>query len=391
MNEDLKVDRIGDHLEGKNIALCVTGGIAAITTPMLARHLRRYGANVKVYMTSAATQFIGEIPLQWATEQKVVTDLSGDSEHICQEDLVLVAPATTNTVNKIFAGLADNTVTTLIASALGMGKPVYLAPTAHESLYNNPILQRNLGMAEEYGINIIQPRVGEGKAKIPKLDSIVAEVCRGLSSHPIKGKKILVTGGPTPVWIDDVRQVTNRFKGSLGKRIAVEAYLRGAEVRYLLGDSRIVVPSFLDVVHHWDFDEYRARVFEELEQGYDAGVFSAAVADYRPKEKREGKIPSGKGLDIEWEETPKVIKEVREGFPGLYMVTFKYEDGVSTDELLEIAKGRIQQGYQMVVANREQDMRDSHQAYLVRYNSVKKVNSSQEIARNLVDHLGEVL
>lgn len=177
-NEDLKVERIEDYLKGKSIALCVTGGIAAIETPKIARHLRRYGANVKAYVTPSAYDFIGKSALEWATEQDVVDKLSGRAEHISYHDLVLVAPATLNTINKIMAGIADNPVTTLIASALGRKTPVYIAPTMHESLYNNPIFQRNLLDVYRYGINIIEPRFSEGKAKIANTRTIVNMVLK---------------------------------------------------------------------------------------------------------------------------------------------------------------------------------------------------------------------
>ncbi|MBT3297861.1 bifunctional phosphopantothenoylcysteine decarboxylase/phosphopantothenate--cysteine ligase CoaBC [archaeon] len=398
-NEDLKVDIIGDYLKDKSIALCISGGIAAIETPKLARRLRRYGANVKTYMTKESQKFIGPAALEWATEQEVVTELSGRSEHICMEDLVLVAPATTNTINKMFQGIADNTITTLIASALGMQKPVYIAPTMHESLYNNPFFQRNLRSLEpgnKFGdckIKLIQPRVGEGKAKMPRLDTIVAEVSRELSEHPIKEKQLLITGGATPVWIDDVRLITNRFSGSLSKRIAMEAYLRGAHVKLLIAKNGVMVPEYINQLRHNDLDEYVNNVFKELnsDKKYDAGIFSAAVADYQPIKKREGKIPSKGALtNIELIETIKVIKKVREEFPILPMVTFKYEDGVSVERLLEIAKSRTE-NYQLVIANRAQDMKTNHEAYFVTNDHVNKVHSSQEIASNLINYLGCVL
>jgi len=396
-NEDLKVDTAGDYLQDKNIALCITGGIAAIETPKIVRHLRRYGANVKAYMTTEAQKFVGVDALRWATEQEVITKLSGSSEHISNDDLILVAPATTNTINKIFYGIADNSVTTLVASALGMNKKILLAPTMHESLYKNPFLQENLNRAEQYGIGIIEPRIGEGKAKIPKLETIVAEVSRELSDHPIKDKRLLITGGPTPVWIDDVRMISNRFKGSLAKRIANEAYLRGAEVKLLLGNSGIKIPTYIDTLVHEDFDQYKKNVMGELGRNesnfYDAGIFSAAVADYQPVEKYDGKIPSQGAIDnIPLKQTSKVIKEVRENFPKLYMVTFKYEDGISVEELLGIAKNRINNGgYQLVIANRAEDMKTNHEAYMVSNNSVEKLHSSQEIASRLVDYLGNQL
>jgi len=177
-NEDLQVEVLGDCLKGKRIGLCISGGIAAIETPKIARHLRRYGAEVTAYVTPNALKFIGETSLEWATEKQIVKELSGKAEHICLEDFLIVAPATMNTINKIFAGMGDNSVTTLVASALGKKVPVYLAPSMHDSLYKNPFLQENLKKAGEYGMNIIEPRFSEGKAKIASTSSIVSEVIK---------------------------------------------------------------------------------------------------------------------------------------------------------------------------------------------------------------------
>ncbi len=175
-NEDLKVDSIGELLAGRKIALCVTGGIAAIETPKIARHLRRYGASVQAYVTPSAYDFIGKSALEWATEQDVVDRLSGRAEHISYHDLVLVAPATLNTINKIMAGIADNVVMTLLASALGRKTAVYVAPAMHESLYQNPIFQRNLKTLHDYNVRMIEPRFSEGKAKIANSLTIVNRV-----------------------------------------------------------------------------------------------------------------------------------------------------------------------------------------------------------------------
>ena len=177
-NEDLQVERLGRELEGYKIGLCVAGGIAAIESPKIARQLRRYGADVKCYVTSESLKFVGVDSLIWGSGQDVVSELTGRAEHICLEDLVLVAPATLNTINKIYAGIADNAVTCLIASALGKQVPVYLAPTMHISLYENPFLQENLKKSEQYGLKIIQPRFGENKAKIPRTRDLVNEVIK---------------------------------------------------------------------------------------------------------------------------------------------------------------------------------------------------------------------
>jgi len=183
-NKDLQVETIGKDLEGRSIALCVTGGIAAIETPKVARHFRRYSADVQAYATESALKFIGKTALEWATEKEVVSELSGLAEHICMHDAVVVAPATINSINKIFYGLADNSVTALVASALGNNTPVFLAPTMHESLYNNPFLRQNLERAEEYGIKIIDPRGGEGKAKMPRISKITSDVIKYFKEEP---------------------------------------------------------------------------------------------------------------------------------------------------------------------------------------------------------------
>ncbi|MEM7601798.1 MAG: flavoprotein [Verrucomicrobiota bacterium] len=175
MNNDLQVELVGDRLEGKTVALCVTGGIAAVESVKLIRALRREGANVHVYATAEALKFIGKAALEWAAARSIVTELSGLAEHICTEDLILVAPATINTVNAISAGLADNVVTTLVASALGRKTPVLIAATGHGSLWGNPIFQRHLVQLPEIAPNVqfIPPKEEEGKAKLPDQPEIV--------------------------------------------------------------------------------------------------------------------------------------------------------------------------------------------------------------------------
>lgn len=388
---DLQVEKIGKHLDGRRITICVTGGIAAIETPKIARQLRRYGAEVKAIMTPSAEKIITSLTLEWATGNPVITDLSGKAEHIELSDLVLIAPATLNTINKIAYGIADNSATTTIASAMGRETPVVIAPTMHESLYNNPILQETLQKLQNYeNIKIIPPRMGEGKAKIAKNETIVVETIRTLSRSPLKNKKILITAGPTPGKIDDVRMITNRFRGRLGIEIAKEAYLRGMDVKLILGASGLQAPSYIDTTRINDFDQYYSEVDKELNTGYEIGIFAAAVADYLPAETKKGKIPSrGAIKSIELKETPKVIEEVRNKFPDLYMVTFKYEIGASKERLEEIAKDRIGKGYQLIVANRGEDMATGiHTAIIVdKSGIIAEPKSKTGIAASLLDIL----
>ncbi|MDF1824094.1 MAG: flavoprotein [Verrucomicrobiales bacterium] len=175
MNDDLQVESVGDRLEGKTVALCVTGGIASVESVKLIRHFRREGAEVNVFATPEALKFIGKAALEWAAAKPVITELSGLAEHICTQDIVVIAPATINTVNAIAAGIAGNVVTTLVASALGQKTPVLIAATGHHSLYENPIFQRNLKELPKVApaITFIPPKMEEGKAKLPELKQIV--------------------------------------------------------------------------------------------------------------------------------------------------------------------------------------------------------------------------
>src|SRR3989344_4144220 len=227
-NEDLSVERIGNHLEGKSIALLITGGIAAYKIPSLARHFRQYGANVFAYMTPEAKEYVAERALAWACANPVVSDLSYQSEHLRESiGAYIVAPATYNSIGKFANGIADNAVTTAFASALGRLErketSILIAPAMHGSMQNS-IYRKNLETLAEKGVRIIEPEYRMGKANLPGSHYIVVQTIRELSASSLKGKKILVTAGPTPGRIDDVRFVTNKFRGRLGINIAEEAY-----------------------------------------------------------------------------------------------------------------------------------------------------------------------
>jgi len=178
--------------------------------------------------------------------------------------------------------------------------------------------------------------------------------------------------------------------------VAEELYLRGADVRLVHGQGAFQPPAFLPMTLIRSYDEYRQQVGElAAEEGCRFGVFTAAVADYRPKRVREGKMPSGQPWTIELEPTVKVIREVREACPDLHMVVFKLEEGVSHEELLDTAAKRLEEGYQAVVANRGEEMGpredggEEHVAYLIappRFDAAKLVGKAG-IAKGVADHL----
>lgn len=385
------------HLEGQRIALMICGGIAAFKMPMLARTLRKSGAEVTAFASKDALRYVTEDALEWSTTNKVVTRLSADAEHLSDSapfDAYLLPQATYNTINKVAHGIADGVVTSTLASALGRMErgecAVLVCPTMHGTMHT-AILTESLERLDRWGVRIVPPREDYGKHNIPSDEVLVVEVCRATSRSPLRhGHRFLVTGGPTPVPVDNVRRIINRFRGKLGIRIAEELYRRGADVKLIHGDGALQPPPHLPHLVARTFDEYRQGVHSHLDEGdWSAAIFSAAVADYRPKEVLPGKTPSGRELTIELVPTPKVIGEVRERHPDLHMVTFKYQESVSHDELMEIARERLRT-YETVIANRgeETEQGGPQVAWLVaRDREPVRLRGKRRIARALADHL----
>jgi phosphopantothenoylcysteine decarboxylase/phosphopantothenate--cysteine ligase len=392
---DHDVAREGSHLAGRRVALLVTGGIAAMKIPFVARALRREGAEVVAFTSKEATRYVTVEALEWSTVNPVIQRLTAAAEHLSDNapfDAYLLAPATYNSINKIASGVADGVVTSAAASALGRlerGRTrVLIAPTMHGSLHNR-ILVDSLRRLHEMGARVVPPRDAYGKHNLPDERTLVAEVARALTRSPLKGRRILVTGGTTPVPIDGVRRIVNRFRGRLGIAIASELHLRGADVMLIHGDGAFPVPGFVPHRVARTYDDYRAMVAEELGHGYEAGVFSAAVADYRPAAAAPGKIPSGKAeLTLTLVPTAKIIEEVRQKHPDLYMVTFKYQEGLAHEELMNIARARLDR-FPCVVANRGEEQGEKQQRawMLTRGADPRPIDGKRGIAAALADHL----
>ena len=395
---DREVRLEGHHLQGKRIALLLTGSIAALKAPLIARSLRRQGADVVAFASSEALRYTTVDALEWSTTNPVITKLTAAAEHLSDDNpfaAYVVAPATYNTINKIAGGIADGVITSSIASAIGRMErgqtKIMIAPAMHGSLHNS-ILTESLQKLHKMGVAIIPPLVAYGKNNLPPEAKIVTAVCRGISNSPLKNLPILVTGGATPVPIDNVRRLTNRFTGTLGGKIAEELYYRGATVKLIRGPGSYTPPDYLPQQTINSYEEYKTTVIQELTQNkYHCAIFSAAVADYQVTKVFPGKIPSGGALQtIDLVPTTKVIAEVRAKFPDLYMVTFKYQENIDHEQLMTIANRRLQQGYQMVVANRGEEKGEHGEqiAYLVTpskspIKAIGKVN----IANAIADHL----
>jgi len=394
---DHEVPLDGTQLKGQRIALLLSGGIAAMKAPMIARALRRRAASVVVFATKEALRYTTIDALTWSSDNPVITQLSAAAEHISNKapfDAYLLAPATYNTINKMVNGVADSPVTTTLAIAIGRMErgqsQLLLAPTMHGYLHNS-LLTESLEKLTGMGVRIIPPREDYGKHNIPSEECLVSEVCRTTSISQLKGLSILVTGGPIPTPIDNVRQISNRFTGQLGLQVATELYLRGAETLLINGTGKVQPHDWLPHTNTHSYDEYSTTVMQTLaEKPFAAGVFSAAVADYRITNVLPGKTASTKTLSLQLVPTEKIIQTVKKSFPELYMVTFKYQENISHRNLIAIARKRVEYGYPLVVANRGEEMgpHGEHVAHLVSdTGKSQKAVGKSAIAVAIADHI----
>lgn len=391
---DHDVPIASDRLKGRRVALLVTGGIAAMKTPELARGLRRHGADVVAFASDDALRYVAREALEWATCRPVISHLTWAAEHLSDGapfDAYLVAPATHNTIAKMAVGIADTVVTSALASALGrmqQGRTqVLVAPTMHGTLHNS-VLERNARQLHSQGVHFVAPRDAYGKHNLPDTEVLCMAVGRALSDSPLKQQRILVTAGPTPVPIDGVRRILNRFRGRLGAMVAEELVWRGARAELLLGDGAWRPRAPIPVTIARTYDEYRELCLDRVRQGLFAGVFSAGVADYRPREAVVGKLPSGRpSLQLELVPTEKVIDLACTADPAMHCVAFKYLERVSEDELLVVARQRLGRA-SLVVATRGEDTQGAEQrAYMVTAEGARPVEGKQSIAQAIVDHL----
>jgi phosphopantothenoylcysteine decarboxylase/phosphopantothenate--cysteine ligase len=345
---------VSDSLAGTVIVVGVTGSIAAVRTVDLIRELIRRGAEVRCVMSSAACQILHPYSLEYASGCPVITEITGRVEHVefCGKDgtadLLLVAPATANTIGKMAVGIDDTPVTTFATTAIGSGKAVMVVPAMHEAMYRHPGVLKNLETLKSTGVAVVDPRIEEGKAKIADNQRIVLEVERALGPKDLASKRILITSGSNAERIDPIRILTNRASGRTGVEIGLEAYRRGGEVA-IVHRYRMDLP--FRELYAESAQEMLDTVLSELESGYNALISAAAIADYTLDPKEE-KIRSGQDLVLRLKPTKKMIKEVRSGYPDLKIVGFKAETNVSDDELVKRATESMNSSdLDLVVAN----------------------------------------
>ncbi len=313
-------------LANKTVILGITGSIAAYKAADIASKLTQAGARVEVVMTESATKFIAPLTLRSITGRPVVTDMfelasEFSIEHVAlaeAADVVVIAPATANTIAKLASGIADDMLTCIV---LATEAPVILAPAMHVNMFQNPITQDNLAKLKARGFTIVEPAYGRlasgkvGLGRLAEVDKIIATIQQVVGrGEDLAGKRIVVTAGGTQEPIDPVRHIGNRSSGKMGYAIAEAARDRGAEVKLITAPTSLPEPVGIEVSQIRTAAQMKEAVSKAVAQA-DALNMAAAVADYQPKSVAEAKIKKETpSLTLELIRTPDILTEVKGNF-----------------------------------------------------------------------------
>ena len=348
-------------LKGKTIVIGVSGGIAVYKVCDVVSRLKKLSANVHVIMTKSAAEFVTPLTFQSLSQNYVVSDMfeepkTWDVEHISlakKADVFLIAPATANIIGKMACGISDDMLSTTVMATKGK---VLIAPAMNTNMYENPIVQRNIDTLKALNYEFIEPESGRlacgdiGKGKLATPENIVKSVVEALTNEQdLKGKKIIITAGPTVEALDPMRYITNRSTGKMGYSIAKEAIKRGAEVTLISGPTKLEPPKNLkNLIRIESAEEMYEAVINNLEEN-DVVIKSAAVADYKPKEYSSKKIKkSDEDLVIRLDRNKDIAYEIGKVKKDKILVGFAAE----TNDLIENATKKVKKkNLDFIVAN----------------------------------------
>jgi phosphopantothenoylcysteine decarboxylase / phosphopantothenate---cysteine ligase len=360
-----------DILSGKKIILGVTGGIAAYKSCFLLRELVKRNAEVRVVMTPSAAEFISPLTFSTLSNYKVLvktfpssqkdgTDVSTwHIDYALWADLMIIAPATVNTIAKIAHGFADNALTTL-ASALR--SPLLVAPAADVDMYENKFTQENISKLESNGTYTVKAESGElasglsGYGRMAEVNKIIdaAEIVLSGIKKDLLGKKILITAGPTYEDIDPVRFIGNRSSGKMGFAIAKAAYLRGADVTLISGPTSEMAYPEIKIFKVRSTAEMKKSVEKELKHN-EVLIMAAAVADFRPSISKSKKIKKEDKLtEIKLTQTEDILSSIKKD--GKTIVGFALE---TENEKSNAVKKLKAKNLDMIVLNSVKDKKST--------------------------------
>ncbi len=377
------VESKGTELSGKKIVLCVAGSVAAYKSIELARLLMRHGAKVTCVMSSASTKMIQPDYMKWATGNDVITKLTGKLEHINiadykKSDLIIVYPATANTLGKLANGIDDTPISTVLTVGFGSKTPIVMALAMHASMYDNIAVKKNISFLKNE-IDFMTPNMIEGKAKVSEPEEVLDFVLNkfGLSSK-LYGKKILITVGPTIEQIDPVRAITNQSSGKTGVSLAKELVSAGAKVTFVYGPGNEIPPKGAKIINVVTSNQMFNAVKKELKNKFDIVIMAAAVADYIPKNPSKKKIKSSKtNISITLKKAPKIIDQIKKIQKNVLLIGFKAETNVTNIELIKSAKKKLKESSSdMIIAN---DIGTSRYIKNSQYNQIIIVDKKRSI------------
>jgi phosphopantothenoylcysteine decarboxylase/phosphopantothenate--cysteine ligase len=402
----------GGPLEGRTIALCVTGSIAAYKAVELARLLVKAGARVLPVLSASGSRFVGAVTLSGVTGEAVATDMWDPSfpgeMHVRlaeQADLVAIVPATADVLARMAHGRADDLVTAL---ALCARSPVLAAPAMHPRMWEHPAVQRNVAeLASQKRVTLVGPVSGEvasgdtGMGRMAEPETVLAAIAAALSPNDLAGTRVVVTAGPTLEDIDPVRFVGNRSSGKMGFAVAERAAARGADVTLVAGPVGLPAPHGVKRVDVRGAVAMQAALWQALGTDLsraDVLVMAAAVADHRPAETSPNKIKkSDERITLELVRNPDLLAEVGAARSGRrpVLVGFAVEtaDGAG---LVSYAKKKLsQKKVDLVVANPagESFGRDDNRATIVSASGAEALDpmSKQALADVLLDRVRDLL
>jgi phosphopantothenoylcysteine decarboxylase/phosphopantothenate--cysteine ligase len=348
-------------LNGKKILLCVSGGIAVYKAAALTSKLVQAHSQVKVILSESAAKFVTPLTFQVLSKNDVYTDTFDEKNpeviaHIDLADwadLVIVAPATANTIAKLAHGIADNMLTTTL---LATRAPIWIAPAMNVHMYDHPSVKKNIAILHEYGCRFIEPAegylacgyVGKGRLEEPEKIVEAVELFFREKHSKLTGKKVIVTAGPTREKIDPVRFISNHSTGKMGYAIAEEAAKQGANVVLVSGPVALSAPSGVQVINVESAEDMYQAVMDQYESA-DVVIKTAAVADYRAKmvyDQKMKKQPGEKVLELE--RTKDILLELGKRKKQQILVGFAAE----TENVEEYAKEKLEKkNADMIVAN----------------------------------------
>ena len=348
----------GTELAGKKIVLCISGSVAAYKSIELARLFMRHGADVTCVASKAATNLIKPSYFKWATGNEVITQLTGNLEHIKvadykQSDLIVVYPCTANTLGKLANGIDDTPISTVLSVGLGSKIPIVIALAMHESMYENPAVTKNIEFLKNK-IEFIAPSFVEGKAKAAEPEELLDFVLKKFGSSPIlRGKKVLITAGPTIEYIDPVRVISNQSSGMTGVLLATELVSAGAKVTFIYGPGREPLPKGAKVIRVETGQEMLNAVRKEMKQKFDIVILAAAASDYAMEKPSKTKIKSDLAkIVLKLKRAPKIIDEIKKIQKDVFLVGFKAETNLSKSNLISAARKKLKESNaELIIAN----------------------------------------